>query len=181
MGTVRIGAHVNGHPLNGVLDSDSDETFLDTQIAQRLGPWKQNNQSGSTLGRVESGTIGPLSFDLGSSISVASKPRILPIGDHLPGVDFILGFDALGQTPFTVDYSESLIRLGPVPHGPKTPFLPGRDTPSAQVSFLKLQINAVVDTGAPAGLDVPISWIKSKLSSVQLGPSRPAKGSWPKI
>ncbi|HEV2118916.1 MAG TPA: hypothetical protein VGS11_02225 [Candidatus Bathyarchaeia archaeon] len=156
-GMVWVGAQVNDQQLNGILDSDSDETFLDTQTAQRLA-LKHNDQSGS---------VDPVSFGLGTSTLVASRAKILPIGNHFPGMDFILGFDALGKTPFTVDYSKSVIQLGTVPQGREVTFQSGRDVPSAKVTFSKLNVNAVIDTGAPAGLDLPFAWVKTKLPSVR--------------
>jgi hypothetical protein len=156
---VWVGARVKGHDINGILDSDSDQTFVDTETAERLG--LQNRKTQSTP--VSEG----VSFDLGPSTLIAPKPTILPIRNQIPGMDFILGFDAIGKTPFTVDYSESVIRLGTLPQGRRVPFLAGRDVPSTRVSFSNLDLDAVVDTGAPAGLDIPFPWVKSKLPSVQ--------------
>ena len=44
-GMVWVLAHVNGKRLSGILDSDSDETFLDSGTAERLGLQKQIVQS----------------------------------------------------------------------------------------------------------------------------------------
>jgi hypothetical protein len=158
-GMVWVGARVKGHEVNGILDSDSDQTFVDTETAERLGLRNRKTQSAPVSDVV--------SFDLGPSSLIAPKPTILPIRNQILGMDFILGFDALGKTPFTVDYSKSVILLGTLPQGRKVPFLSGKDVPSTRVSFSNLGLNAVVDTGAPAGLDIPFPWVKSSLPSVQ--------------
>jgi len=114
--------HVNGQRLNGILDSDSDETLLDSGTAERLGLQKQIVQSKPISGGAEKTRPDSISFDLGPSALVASRPKIVLIGNQFPGMDFILGFDALGKTPFTVDYSKNMIRLGTVPSGSQSSF-----------------------------------------------------------
>jgi hypothetical protein len=164
---VWVGARVKGHDINGILDSDSDQTFVDTETAEKLGLQNRKPRSApisSELGKNENDSV---SFDLGLSALISPSPTILPIRNQIPGMDFILGFDAIGKTPFTVDYSKSMIRLGTIPQGRKVPFLSGRDVPSTTVRFSNLDVNAVVDTGAPAGLDIPFPWVKSMLPSVQ--------------
>jgi len=164
---VWVGARVKGHDVNGILDSDSDQTFVDTETAERLGLQNRKTQSAPVSEGV--------SFDMGPSVLISPSPTILPIRNQILGMDFILGFDAIGKTPFTVDYSESVIRLGTLPQGRKVPFLSGRNVPSTRVRFSNLEVNAVVDTGAPAGLDIPFPWIKSNLPSVQFEQSAERK------
>jgi hypothetical protein len=165
-GMVWVGARVKGHDVSGILDSDSDKTFIDTQTAEKLGLQNPKARSASVSGEPGESEHG-VSFDLGPSVLLAPRPTILPIRNQIPGMDFILGFDAIGKTPFTVDYSKSVIRLGTLPQGRRVPFLSGRDVPSTRVSFSNIDLNSVVDTGAPAGLDIPFPWIKSMLPSVQ--------------
>lgn len=178
---VWIVAHVNGHELNGILDSDSDETFLDSGTAEQLGLRKQNVQSRAISGGVEKTKPESISFDLGPSTLVASRPSIMPIANQFPGMDFILGFDALGKTPFTVDYSKNMIRLGTVPSGLKVPFPSGRDVPGTEIKFSGVNVNGVVDTGAPAGLDLPFAWVKSRLPSTRFEQAIERKDLGPKF
>ena len=168
-GMVWVGARVRGYEISGIIDSDSDQTFIDVDTAKKLG--LENRKAGSppVSGEPGEGDRDGVSFDLGASTLVARRPTILPIRDNLPGMDFILGFDAIGKVPFTVDYSRNLIRLGILPEGRRIAFLPGRNVPSTTVRFSDLDVNAVVDTGAPASLDIPFPWVKSNLPSVQFG------------
>jgi len=171
-GMVWVGARVKGHEINGILDSDSGQTFVDTETAERLGLQNRKTQSAPVSEGV--------SFDLGPSTLISPSPTILPIRNQILGMDFILGFDALGKTPFAVDYSRSMIRLGTLPQEHKVPFLSGRDVPSTRVSFSNLDLDAVVDTGAPAGLDIPFPWVKSSLPSVRFEQSVERKDLGPK-
>lgn len=166
-GMVWVGARVKGHDISGILDSDSDQTFIDTQTAERLGLQNREARSAPVWDMPGESEHDGVSFELGPSTLTARKPTILPIRNQIPGMDFILGFDAIGKIPFTVDYSKSIIRLGTLPHGHRVSFLPGRDVPSTTVRFSNLDVNALVDTGAPAGLDIPFPWVTSSLPSVQ--------------
>lgn len=166
-GMVWVGARVKGHDISGTLDSDSDQTFIDTQTAEKLGLENREARSAPVWDMPGEDEHDGVSFELGPSALKARRPTILPIRNQIPGMDFILGFDAIGKIPFTVDYSRSLIRLGTLPHGQRVPFLPGKDVPSTTVRFSDLDVNAVVDTGAPAGLDIPFPLVKSILASVQ--------------
>ena len=177
---VWISAHVNGHQLNGILDSDSDETFLDTQTAGRLGLQRQSEQPRTVSPEVEKTRPNAITFSLGPSTLVASRPSVLPIANHFPGMDFILGFDALGKTPFTVDYSKNMIRLGTVPSGLKVPFPNGRDVPGTEIKFSNVNVNGVVDTSAPAGLDLPFAWVKSRFPSIRFQQTTERKDLGPK-
>jgi hypothetical protein len=176
---VWIRAHVHGHDLDGILDSDSDETFLDTQSADRLGLQKRTEHPGPVSPGIEK--TASVTFDLGSSALVSPRLNILSIKNQFPDMDFILGFDALGKTPFTVDYTKEVIRLGTVPTGLRVPFARGRDVPSTEIKFSGITVNGVVDTGAPAGLDLPFTWVNSKLPSTQFLQTRERKDLGPRF
>src|SRR6267143_601342 len=177
-GMVWVRAVVEGHQLSGVLDSDSDETFLDTQTAEHLGLNRQNDQHSPS--GIEKTKTESLLFDLGPSKLVASRPSLFPIGKQFPGMAFILGFDALGSMSFTVDYSKNMIDLGTLPKGRRVPFRSGRNVPSTQIIFSGTTIDAVVDTGAPAGLDLPFPWVKFHLPSVEFQEAVERKDLGPK-
>ena len=166
---VWISANVNGHQLSGILDSDSDETYLDDKTGQRLTSIKPREHFGNVPGdAVEDIQSMPVSFDLGpSTVLTSQKPKIIEIENRYPGMHFILGFDAIGKTPFTLDYSKNLIQLGTIPQGPTVAFPSKSELPSLSIKISNIQVNSVVDTGSPAGLDLPFGWVKSNLPAAR--------------
>ena len=73
-----------------------------------------------------------------------------------------------------------MIRLGTVPSGLKVPFPNGRDVPGTEIKFSNVNVNGVVDTGAPAGLDLPFAWVKSRFPSIRFQQATERKDLGPK-
>src|SRR5207245_11461709 len=113
-------------------------------------------------------------------LRVTACPSGVPMANHFPGMHCKVVFYPLGNTPFTVDYSKNMIRVGTVPSGLKVPFPNGRDVPGTEIKFSNVNVNGVVDTSAPAGLDLPFAWVKSRFPSIRFQQATERKDLGPK-
>jgi hypothetical protein len=172
-GRIWVQADLNGAIKTGILDTGSDGTAIDKVLAEELKLTSGRRQSATTVAsEMQVVKTDPVSFGLGSASLRADEANIVPLGEHMKGLDFILGFDALQKLPFTIDYANTLLRFGSMPHGMPAPFTISEDIrPTTQLRLAGVGLAALLDTGSRAGVSLPRAWVKANLVGLRLGES----------
>jgi hypothetical protein len=154
-----------------MLDTGSDGTAIDQEVAEVLGLGHGKTQAATSVaGNLEVTKTDPIDFTLGKSSLTADEANILPLDTHIKGLNFILGFDALKKTPFTIDYLRSVLRFGSLPEGIRVQFAHGKDIrPTAELKVAGVTIAAMLDTGSAAGIMFPVAWVRENLANLALG------------
>ena len=139
--------------LNFLVDTGAVPSVLDGRIASQLGVEMQDGQlSVLTKKLTTRHAIAPV-VRLGP-LQVQNLPVVvqnLAFAEDALGtrVDAMIGFDLLGQTPFTIDYRSKTIIFGPVdPSFATLPYRPGLPFVMVDLQVQQETIGIVVDTGA---------------------------------
>lgn len=162
---------LRGATKSGILDTGADGTAIDQGLAEELGLKRGQAQSATLIaGEIEVAKTDPITFGLGNALLTADEANILPLSNHFKGLSFILGFDALGKMPFTIDYSKGLLQFGSMPEGISVHFVLGKDIrPTTELRVAGALIAAVLDTGSGVGISFPVSWVRKNLAWLPLG------------
>ena len=169
----RIWVEVNlkGATKFGILDTGADGTAVDQGLSEELGLKRGKIQSATSVaGNLEVTKTDPIEFGLGTMSLTADEANILPLSTNIKELSFVLGFDALKKTPFTIDYSKNLLQFGSVPEGISVQFMLDKDTrPTTELKVAGAAVAAMLDTGSAAGIIFPVSWVKKNLAELALG------------
>ncbi|MDG6901365.1 MAG: hypothetical protein JRM80_05325 [Nitrososphaerota archaeon] len=169
---VWVRAKIGPQDAFGTLDTGADGTAIDAGLAPKVGLVARGSEAGIVEeGELRLETSGPARFDLGAVKLEVEKVYILPLALRVANLDFILGVDALAQTPFTLDYPTTRIelRLG---SGRSVPFASMEDIrPTLRLEILGEEFTGTVDTGSGGGLSLPLRWVEKNASrlGVHLG------------
>ena len=145
-------------PLKGLhflVDTGTSTTLLDSQVANKLGLEGKSEDVNIIFfkGRVQSTHSWAPSIELGP-LRVFHRPVLVQdlsvFGDAVPvHIDAVIGLDVLGRSPFEVDYRNSKIYFGRLPHFPISASL----TKEQGLAMVNVEVNhatahLIFDTGA---------------------------------
>lgn len=160
-GRVWVEARVSGHSLWGIFDTGSDGTAIDSDFAQSIGLSSQGWKSGTTVaGDVEVEGVGTVEFDISGTVLSTSEANALPLSKQLKGLEFILGFDALKNSPFVIWPEKRRVVFGSFEDTGGFAFaLDGDIRPTATMEILGASSYAFLDTGSAQGISLPRRWV----------------------
>ena len=140
--------------LNFFLDTGTAPSVLDSRIARKLDLKGEESTSIAVLGgRTQGGQANLPSIELGplkrSNLHVVTTDLSFFQNSFPVRIDAIVGMDVLGQSPFVIDYSARVIRVGPVPAlAVSVPFRLYEGMPIFDVEIDHAPVHLLFDTGA---------------------------------
>ena len=163
-GRVWIPVRIQDESIWAILDTGSDGTAVDVELAERLGlPQREEKTGSSVAGQVDLIMTGPATIALGPRELTVPEVALLPLASQIPGLQAILGFDALRDLPFTLDYRTQRLQLDALPSGPGVRFVTeGEIRPTTWLVTLGERFEALLDTGSAQGVSLPLQWIETE-------------------
>jgi predicted aspartyl protease len=140
--------------LNFFLDTGTAPSVLDSRIARKLDLKGEESTSIAVLGgRTQGGQANLPSIVLGplkrANLQVITTDLSFFQKSFPVRIDAIVGMDVLGQSPFVIDYSARVIRVGPVPAlAVSVPFRLYEGMPIFDVEIDHAPVHLLFDTGA---------------------------------
>jgi predicted aspartyl protease len=157
-----VEAKISGRSAHGIFDTGSDGTVLDTALSHDLGFSPEGNKSATSVsGKLEVGSIGNVEFGLGGTRLPSTETNVVPLSAQLEGLEFILGFDALSASPFTLWTEQRKIVFGTFASAKESEFCLADDIrPTAEMKISGERAHATLDTGSAQGVSLPRSWVE---------------------
>jgi hypothetical protein len=139
--------------LNLLIDTGAVPSVVDVRIAHKLHLRGQSGWVDVATGMLPTERITAPNVEVGPS-HVAEVPMIvkdLRFAEEALGttVDAMIGFDALGESPFTIDYEGRTLIFGPVdPSFATVSYSPGLTYAIVPLYIQRETLSILVDTGA---------------------------------
>jgi predicted aspartyl protease len=167
---VWVEARISGRLAFGIFDTGSDGTVLDTELSRELGFSSRGQKSATSVGgEVKVESIENTEFALADKKLVSMETHALPLSSQLEDLEFILGFDALAATPFTLLTEKRRIVFDRIADVREYSFCKADDIrPTVAMEILTNMSIATVDTGSAQGVSLPKRWVEANAGRLGL-------------